>query len=376
LSEQSNDQHDDDPPDGIDKPASPLEHATESPVASEAVPDLPKANVEPAAHEHAVTESPAAAEAVAAVAEAPSAAPEATEEAPAAPEAPRKGRRGKRTDVPAHASPQTDAPDVEAAASAAMDAAEASERNAPADGEGAEGETPAAGEGHEPPERLKSIIESLVFAADKPLSIRKLQELTGEKNAQWIQSCIEFLRADYADRGVVLHEVAGGYQFRTNPLNAHWVQQLIAGKPVKLSRAQLETLAIVAYRQPITRPEIDEIRGVDSGGTLKVLLDRSLVRILGKKEEPGRPMLYGTTKDFLEFFNLRDLKEMPTLREFYELNEDSMAKIRELDERRAAEGSPAVGQPAPEASETVADETAAAPSAPASDSDEADAPAQ
>jgi segregation and condensation protein B len=315
--------------------------------------------------------------AAAAEAAADAAVPEVLPEPPA-----KKSRRGKRTEV-AHAEPQTDAPDVEAAAAAALEAAEsepdtggvpeASADTTPSGRLDNDGDAPAVGEGHEPPERLKSIIESLVFAADKPLSVRKLQELTGEKNAQWIQSCIEFLRADYGDRGVVLHEVAGGYQFRTNPLNAHWVQQLIAGKPVKLSRAQLETLAIVAYRQPITRPEIDEIRGVDSGGTLKVLLDRGLVRILGKKEEPGRPMLYGTTKDFLEFFNLKDLKELPTLREFYELNEDSMAKIRELDERRAAEGVPPPGQPAPEASEVVADETEAAP-APPGDSD-ADAPA-
>ena len=117
-------------------------------------------------------------------------------------------------------------------------------------------------------------------------------------------------------------------------MNAHWVQQLVAGKPVKLTRAQLEVLAIVAYRQPITRPEVDEVRGVDSGGTMKVLLDRGLLRVLGKKEEPGRPMLYGTSKEFLEFFNLKDLKDLPTLREFYELSEESMAKIRELDEAR------------------------------------------
>jgi segregation and condensation protein B len=196
---------------------------------------------------------------------------------------------------------------------------------------------PAVGEGHEAPERLKSIIESLLFASEKPLPVKKLQELTGEKNGEWVTAAVEGLRADYADRGVVLHEVAGGFQFRTNPMNAHWVQQLVAGKPVKLSRAQLETLAIVAYRQPITRAEIDEIRGVDSGGALKGLLDRGLVRVLGKKEEPGRPMLYGTSKEFLEFFNLKDLKELPTLREFYELNEESMAKIRELDEKRSAE---------------------------------------
>jgi segregation and condensation protein B len=136
----------------------------------------------------------------------------------------------------------------------------------------------------------------------------------------------------------VLHEVAGGFQFRTNPMNAHWVQQLVAGKPVKLTRAQLEVLAIVAYRQPITRPEVDEVRGVDSGGTRKVLLDRGLLRVLGKKEEPGRPMLYGTSKEFLEFFNLKDLKDLPTLREFYELSEESMAKIRELDEARQLDG--------------------------------------
>jgi segregation and condensation protein B len=345
-----NDQND------IEKPEAPV---TEPPSATEAVPKVEKATVEPAADEHTVSESPVAAEAIPGPAsEVPAVEPAAEpmdEDLPTQPESPsRKVRRGKRTEV-AHAEPQTDAPEVEAAASAALDAAEAGE---PADEEGEQPAEPAVGEGHEPPERLKSIIESLIFAADKPLSVRKLQELTGEKNAQWIQSCIEFLRADYGDRGVVLHEVAGGFQFRTNPLNAHWVQQLIAGKPVKLSRAQLETLAIVAYRQPITRPEIDEIRGVDSGGTLKVLLDRSLVRILGKKEEPGRPMLYGTTKDFLEFFNLKDLKELPTLREFYELNEDSMAKIRELDERRAAEGVPPPGEPAPD---VVSDEAAPAP---------------
>jgi segregation and condensation protein B len=195
---------------------------------------------------------------------------------------------------------------------------------------------PAVGEGHEAPERLRSIIESLLFASDKPLPAKRLIELTGERDGENVVAAVEALRADYADRGVVLHEVAGGFQFRTNPMNAHWVRQLLAGRPVKLSRAQLETLAIIAYRQPITRPEVDEIRGVDSGGTVKALLDRGLIRVLGKKEEPGRPMLYGTTKEFLEFFNLKDLKDLPTLREFYELNEESMAKIRELDESRLA----------------------------------------
>jgi segregation and condensation protein B len=225
-------------------------------------------------------------------------------------------------EVPAHAASDPAAPTDEEAA-AELDAVEAEE-----------GAAPAVGEGREAPERLKSIIESLLFASDKPLPVKKLIELTGERAAENVTAAVEALRADYADRGVVLHEVAGGFQFRTNPMNAHWVRQLLAGRPVKLGRAQLEVLSIVAYRQPITRPEVDEIRGVDSGGTVKGLLDRGLIRVLGKKEEPGRPMLYGTTKEFLEFFNLKDLKDLPTLREFYELSEESMAKIRELDESR------------------------------------------
>jgi segregation and condensation protein B len=121
----------------------------------------------------------------------------------------------------------------------------------------------------------------------------------------------------------VLVEVAGGWVFRTGVEFAPFVRELTSQRPVRLTRAQVETLAIVAYRQPITRPEIDEIRGVDSGATLKLLLERDLVRILGKKDEPGRPILYGTTGAFLEFFGLRSLKDLPTLREFTELSEES-----------------------------------------------------
>lgn len=256
-------------------------------------------------------------------------------------------------EVQAHVKAET-TPQSDDEAAAALDADEGDAAAAEA-----ADPTPAVGEGREAPERLKSIIESLLFASDKPLPIRKLQELTGERDGEKLSAAIEWLRADYADRGVVLHEVAGGYQFRTSPMNAYWVQQMVAGRPVRLTRAQLETMAIVAYRQPITRAEIDEIRGVDSGGTLKTLLDRNLVRVLGKKEEPGRPMIYGTTKDFLEFFNLKDLKDLPTLREFHELNEESLAKIRELDEQREAEAARAAvaagasdaaasGEPAPQ----------------------------
>jgi len=179
--------------------------------------------------------------------------------------------------------------------------------------------------------RVKLIVEALLFAADRPLTVARLKELTHQRTTRRIEAALVQLAADYTDRGIVLHEVAGGYQFRTSPICSEWVQQLVAGRPVRLSRAQLETLAIIAYRQPITRPEIDDIRGVDSAGTLKVLLDRNLVRVLGKKEEPGRPLLYGTSKEFLEFFNLSGLRDLPTLREFHELSEESMAEVERLN---------------------------------------------
>src|SRR5690606_26780750 len=110
------------------------------------------------------------------------------------------------------------------------------------------------------------------------------------------------LSEEYAGRGIELCELAGGYQFRSAAANAPFVREIVEAKPVRLSRAQLETLAIAAYRQPLTRPELEEIRGVDSGSALKVLLERGLVKILGRKDEVGRPLLYGTTPLFLEFF--------------------------------------------------------------------------
>lgn len=192
-------------------------------------------------------------------------------------------------------------------------------------------------------ERLISVLESLLFAADKPLSVERIHELLEETAAaphkpsgpplykpQQIEGALLSLAEllERHGRGLGLHEVAGGWQLRTAPQNAPWVSRLLKQKPVRLSRAQLEALAIVAYRQPITRPEIDDIRGVDSGASLRMLLDRGLIRILGKKEEPGRPLLYGTTKEFLEFFNLKDLKDLPTLREYYDLTDESRDKVR------------------------------------------------
>ena len=179
-------------------------------------------------------------------------------------------------------------------------------------------------------DRLKHLIESLLLATEKPLTVTRMRQLIRERRVDRIQAAVDALVEDYSERGIVVHEVAGGYQLRTHPRNSSWVQQLVAGRPVRLTRAQLETLSIIAYRQPITRPEIDDIRGVDSGGTLKVLLERGIIRVLGKKEEPGRPLLYGTTKSFLEFFNLSSLGELPTLREYHELTEDSVKEAERL----------------------------------------------
>jgi segregation and condensation protein B len=184
--------------------------------------------------------------------------------------------------------------------------------------------------------RLESIVESLLFASDRPLGVSDLKRLVAERDAKKIAAVIEALRSRYAEGGIQLASVAGGWQFRTNPANSPWVSKLMAGRPQRLSRALLETLAIVAYRQPITRPEIDEIRGVDCGPVLKTLLERGLVRMIGKKEDVGRPILYGTTAEFLRTFSLKDLTELPTLRDFHELSEAEMAEVDARTERTVA----------------------------------------
>ena len=175
--------------------------------------------------------------------------------------------------------------------------------------------------------RFESILESLLFASDRPLTVADLKRLLGERDSKRISSALESLRERRADSGVQLISVAGGWQLRTHPGNGAWVAKLVSGRPQRLSRAMMETLAIVAYRQPITRPEIDEIRGVDCGPVLRTLLDRTLIRVIGKREEVGRPLLYGTTPEFLKTFSLRDLTELPTLREFHELGAEEQARV-------------------------------------------------
>ena len=182
------------------------------------------------------------------------------------------------------------------------------------------------------PERARAIVEALLFLSEKPLTVEEVRIATGLDPAR-VREALDEVSGNFREgvSGIVLHEVAGGWQLRTSPDASDFARRFLRVKPHRLTRAALETLAIVAYRQPVTRPEVEEIRGVDSGAVMKALLERRLLKILGKKEEPGRPILYGTTREFLEFFALKDLASLPTLREFHELSEEH----REIVEKEA-----------------------------------------
>lgn len=164
---------------------------------------------------------------------------------------------------------------------------------------------------------LKPILESLFFVSHTPLKLKALQEMLPEWSEEEILSGIHRIQKEYEEdsRGIELVEVAGGYQFRTKPKWASWISRLKKVKPVKLSQSALETLAIIAYQQPIIRARIEEIRGVDSGWVLRTLLEKGLIKIVGRKDIPGRPLVYGTTQAFLELFNLKSLSDLPTLKE-------------------------------------------------------------
>ncbi|MEI7703355.1 MAG: SMC-Scp complex subunit ScpB [Deltaproteobacteria bacterium] len=182
------------------------------------------------------------------------------------------------------------------------------------------------------PERARTIVEALLFLSEKPLTIEEVRQSTGLEPVR-IRKALDEISGTFREgvSGIVLHEVAGGWQLRTAPDASDHARRFLRVKPQRLTRAALETLAIVAYRQPVTRPEVEDIRGVDSGAVMKALLERKLLKILGKKEEPGRPIIYGTTREFLEFFALKDLASLPTLREFHELSEEH----REIVEKEA-----------------------------------------
>ena len=165
-------------------------------------------------------------------------------------------------------------------------------------------------------EDLKNIIESLLFVAEAPLTVERLKQITTAEAGE-IHTVLNALSAEYEQRegGFVLREIAGGFQIRTRPEYSDWIKRLLQPTPPRFSKAAMETLAIIAYKQLIIRSEIEHIRGVDSGGVLRLLLERKLVRILGRKEIPGRPLIYATTKKFLEMFDLKNLKDLPTPKE-------------------------------------------------------------
>jgi segregation and condensation protein B len=222
-------------------------------------------------------------------------------------------------------------------------------------------------------ERLKAILESLLFAAGEPITLAQLVSALETVPRDDIRRALGEIAVAYADagRGLVLEEIAGGYQLRTPREHAAYVRRLLAARPPRLSRPLMETVAIVAYRQPITRPEIEQLRGVDCGGVIDTLLERQLIKIAGRKEAPGRPIVYATTPEFLELFGLKDLASLPDLEEFreIELPRDD-APVIDAEATGVAEepqiSSAPVDSPADSPNEAAAESPAASEDAPAS----------
>jgi segregation and condensation protein B len=190
-------------------------------------------------------------------------------------------------------------------------------------------------------DNLKPIIEALLLAATEPLTVNELirtldnnDEREGGISKKEILALLDELREFYDDEshGIEIVEVDGGYQLRTKSTHSSWIHKLNSPKPTRLSKPAIESLAIIAYRQPLTRGDVDHIRGVDSGAVIKGLLERHLIKIFGRKEEPGRPLLYGTTRDFLELFGLKDLNELPPLKELEEQAQEMMRRSQENEE--------------------------------------------
>lgn len=159
---------------------------------------------------------------------------------------------------------------------------------------------------------LKKALECMLFVTPQPLSVQHVAKCLNIDELE-IERAIHELRLDMADRGLQIVRVAGGYQMCTRPEYASYISALLKPVRTRLSRAALETVAIIAYRQPITQPEIDAVRGVNSEGVIKTLLERNLIRQVGRRDSVGRPILYGTTEEFLNYFGLNDLSELPEL---------------------------------------------------------------
>ncbi len=177
------------------------------------------------------------------------------------------------------------------------------------------------------PEGLKKILEAAILVADEPLSVEQLISLFHEDEGevldkQTIRNALEEITEDYADRGIELKQVASGYRFQARKTVAKWVNRLWTERPPRYTRALLETLALIAYRQPITRGEIESVRGVSvSSNVLKTMLEREWIKVAGHRDVPGRPAVYVTTKYFLDYFNLKSLSELPSLAELRDLDD-------------------------------------------------------
>ncbi|MEK7749813.1 MAG: SMC-Scp complex subunit ScpB [Planctomycetota bacterium] len=167
-------------------------------------------------------------------------------------------------------------------------------------------------------DKIKPIIESLIFAAEEPITLRKLVDIIGDIDSAQVLEAIAWLKNDYETQGrsFQIEEIAGGYQLFTKPEYYEWIAKLRKKSgETKLSQAALETLAIIAYKQPILRADVESIRGVQSGQIIRLLMEKDLVKVVGRDEALGHPLLYGTTKRFLEYFGLKDLKDLPNIEE-------------------------------------------------------------
>jgi segregation and condensation protein B len=198
------------------------------------------------------------------------------------------------------------------------------------------------------PKEMRRIVEALILSSAEPISAAKLAEVIPYCKEGQAKDLVNELNTEYAetDRAFEIWEVAGGFQLRTRAEFSGYLQKLQKERALRLSQAALETLAIIAYRQPVTRAEIEDVRGVDAGAVVKSLLERHLIRIAGQREVPGRPMLYGTTRRFLEVFGLDRLKDLPTLREL-----DELAREQGLLEQPAEDAGPDAAPP-PSTAET------------------------
>ena len=173
-------------------------------------------------------------------------------------------------------------------------------------------------------QEAKRIIEAVLFVSDKPVSIMTLKDVLKEIEPTEIRSCVEELNNEYnsSGRSFSIKEIAGGFQMLTDPVYSAWISSLYKRPPDRLTGPALETLAIIAYKQPLTRTDIEVIRGVNVDGVLHTLEERSLIKTRGRVDAPGRPILYGTTNEFLQHFGLKSLEDLPKLKEFQERDLD------------------------------------------------------